>query len=732
MAYNPPFPPGPSYTSASTLGAPPGFVPPTNWNASTVRFTPDTHQPNPNSSNFRGPNAEPLGNGNPRRSGLGAPRDDNGRLDRERQAVRESMAALQPPTREEVARTIFVGGLGEGCPGDEALEEVLRCAGKLRRWTRARDADDVVCKFGFAEYEDVDSLDAANVIFEGGVEVPVFSKDGGVVREGDAGQVKTMKLLIVVDEASRKYIQEWKGRGREDEDARQFRLDGCREDLRQCVTGITNAASYAANNGLSANGDTAMSNGIDDPLPLPGNGITLPGLEDELSDIPAEMRATVAGEIRSFRDRSTRRDLERMKMEEAMGASERREGALGRRLTPPLESIPSGPRGQTGGIRGGNVPQGPRARGGAQLPSDYVNGVAFVGANGGTNGVNINREDEDAEESDDELERKRQAVRTEDLDRQYADLERKHLNRERQRNAALAREKAREDEEGGARERENDMIRVRLAEWDDEEEVRLGREEYYSDRAGWLRKRGMWRAREEREDERDRRAEEEEKAREAGTDGNSVEMADAFLEQTGAELQQRKAGPSAAVGGQGVKISLGSAAARQRGPAATASAVPKRGMAEIESLLEDEEDAARQGIGKRTLNLKPIADLPHTHQQQQDLSDSERAAARQALAAEIPTTTAELFATPLNYTYLTPSIIENEIRPFVVKKVVEYLGVQEDLLVDTVVGGLRERKGGAELVGELEGALEEEAEVMVRRVWRLGVFWGEAGARGLN
>ncbi|KAK5708716.1 hypothetical protein LTR17_020426 [Elasticomyces elasticus] len=725
MAYNPPFTPGPSYTSASTLGAPPGFVPPTNWNAPTVRFTPDTNHPPSHTTNFRGPNAEPLGNGNPRRSGLGAPRDD-GRLDRERQAVRESMAALQPPTREEVARTIFVGGLGEGCPGDEALEEILRCAGKLRRWTRARDADDVVCKFGFAEYEDVDSLDAANVIFEGGVDVPVFSKDGGVVREGDAGEVKTMKLLIVVDEASRKYIQEWKGRGREDEDARQFRLDGCREDLRQCVTGITNAASYAANNGLSANGDTAMINGIDDPLPLPGNGITLPGLEDELSDIPAEMRATVAGEIRAFRDRSTRRDLERMKVEEAMGASERREGALGRRLTPPLDSIPSGPRGQTGGIR---VPQGPRARGGAQLPSDYQNGVAFIGANGATNGVN--REDEDAEESDDELERKRQTIRTDDLDRQYQDLERKHLNRERQRNAALAREKAREDEEGGARERENDMIRVRLAEWDDEEEVRLGREEYYSDRAGWLRKRGMWRAREEREDERDRRAEEEEKVRDAGGDGNSVEMADAFLEQTGAELQQRKAGP-AAVGGQGVKISLGSAAARQRGPAAgAANVVPKRGMAEIESLLEDEEDAARQGIGKRTLNLKPIADLPHTHQQQ-DLSDSERAAARQALAAEIPTTTAELFATPLNYTYLTTGIIENEIRPFVVKKVVEYLGVQEDLLVDTVVGGLRERKGGVELVGELEGALEDEAEVLVRRVWRLGVFWGEAGARGLN
>ncbi|TKA79059.1 hypothetical protein B0A55_02504 [Friedmanniomyces simplex] len=757
-------PPGaygqPAFPPAGGMGAPPGFAPPGmpagspttmqgqfqpppnfNWTAPTIRLgvdgpqAQDSGRDDRRGNSGRGSNAEPLGNRN--RAGLGAGRDDRGDnrrggdrdLERERAAVRESMQALQPPTREEVARTIFVGGLGEGVPGEEQIEDILRCAGKLRRWTRARDADDRVCKFGFAEYEDVDSLEAANEIFSGGVEVPVLKK--GVAVRGEDGEVKMMKLLVVVDEQSRKYIGEWKGRGREDDDARQFRLDGCKEDLRQCITSITNAGAYAANNastnGQNGDGDVDMTNGIDDPtipsMTVPGS---IPGLEDELSDIPAEMRATVAAEIRAFRDRSTRRDIERLRREEEMEQAERQRSRPGARASPPPSSVPLGPRGVQA-VQG--APAGPKGFRGAQLPSDYVNGVSFVGANGATNG--FNREDEDAEESDEELERRRQAKRDADLNRLYQDAERKWQNRERQRTAALAREENREDAEKRELEREKEAIGQRLRGWDDKVEEEVGREEYYFDRSSWLRKRAVYREREGREDERDRVAEEQERRREAEAKG----LADDFLDKTAAELQQKTSSTGAAA--QGFKINLGSAAARQRAAApTTANAAAKRGMADIENLLEDEEDAATAPNGlphSRPLALKPLTDgASTTIYSGQDLSDAERAAARQALAAEIPTDTASLFATPLNYTYLTDRILEEEIRPFVAKKVVEYLGVQEDLLVETVVKGLKGRRGAGELVGELEGALEEESEVLVRRVWRLGVFWGEAGARGLN
>ena len=732
----PGFGPPPALAAASPAGLQAHFQPPPpgmpanfNWTASTIRLGVDgpggpDERRGGRDGGGRGSNAEPLGSRN--RPGVGA-RDDRGGdrggrdIERERAQVRENMAALLPATREEIARTIFVGGLGEGAPSDDDLEAILRCAGKLRRWTRARDADDRPCKFGFAEYEDVDSLDAANVIYDGGVEVPVF-KNGAAVQD-EHGEARTMQLLVVVDDESKKYIAEWKGRRKEDEGARDFRLDGCREDLRQCIAAMANARAFAANanaNGADAGGDSGVVNGAGGHANGGADVVTIPvALEDELSDIPTDMRATVAAEIKAFRDRSTRRDVERLRREEEMEAAERNRGRLGaqRGTSPPH----SGPNGAPLGPRGNQVqgaPAGPKGYRGAQLPSDYVNGVAFVGATGAP----ATREDDDAEESDEELERRRRERRNEELQRQYQDAERKWQNRSRARASAFQREREREEAERKKIDREKSLVERRLREWNDDEEARLGHEEYYADRSSWIRKRAIYREREEKDDERDRQAEAQEQAEERRREGEARGLADTFLDQTASALAAKQ--PA------GFKISLGSAAAKSRAPAAHTPA-RRTAMGDVEGLLEDEEDAAANAGAKRPA-LRPLTEtttaLMH---QNQDLTDAERRDLRAQLAAEIPTNEADLFATPLKYAYLTDRILEDEIRPFVEKKVVEYLGVQEELLVDTVLQGLREKKEAREVVGELEPALEEEAGVLVRKVWRLGVFWGEAGARGL-
>jgi hypothetical protein len=115
-----------------------------------------------------------------------------------------------------------------------------------------------------------------------------------------------------------------------------------------------------------------------------------------------------------------------------------------------------------------------------------------------------------------------------------------------------------------------------------------------------------------------------------------------------------------------------------------------------------------------------------------DLSDEDRAAARQQLAAEIPSDVDALFAYKVRWTSLSSDNIETQIRPMVEKKVVEYLGVQEELLVHAVVDGIKNHRAPEELVGELEPALEEEAKLLVKKVWRLVVFLSESEGRGLN
>ena len=788
-AYQPPYappggrmnPPGmnmgapPTFGAAPGMDAPPGmpshspgamqgqFQPPNipniNFNAPVIRLGLDGQRPGPSPSDRmgggdrggrgegRGSNLEPLGNRG--RLGLGAGGDGGHarNLDRERQQVRENMMALQPPTREEVARTIFVGGLGEGVPNDELLERILRCAGKLRRWTRAKDADDKKCKFGFAEYEDVESLEAANEILKD-VEVPLFDKNGYVQKDQfKDGEVKKSKLLVVVDEQSLKYIEEWKGRRKEDDDARQFRIDGCKEDLRQTITGITNSGVYMANgangqqDGVDVDGDKEMAqmNGE-----VKGDGtevvnIPMPG-EDELSDIPADMRATVAEEIKAFRDRSNRRDLERLRREEELEQAERQRNDASSRMnrlsSPPLgpasaaNGIPVGPRNITQGVQG--APSGPKGFRGAQLPNDYVNGVAFVpgaGLDGKGVTVYLNREDEDAEESDNELDQRRQKKKNSEFEKHYQDQIRRWHNRERTRGAAQDRERAREEGDRKHRERERDREATQFAKWNNDEESRSTKELYYTDRSAWFRRRAVDRDRESQRDENDRQMEEREQAEERRKADEARGLADNFLDQIGSEMEAKAAEQATGPAGfGGFKISLGSAAAKtKQAQAATAS---KKVLADVEGLLEDEEDAAAAGM-KRP-ELKPLQDTSTVPMSGLDLTEEEKTAARQNLAQEIPLETAALFAYPIKWDSVDSSMIDTQIRPFVERKVVEYLGVQEDLLVDAVLEGVRNKKKPEEIVGELEPALEDDAEVLVKKVWRLLVFWGESESRGIG
>jgi hypothetical protein len=750
MAYNYGAPPGAYGAPLASYGVPGMDAPPTpqqlsipgveNLNAPVIRLGMDPRAPpaadrerERGGRDGRGGNAEPLG-GNSRRAGLGA--DSGSRnIERDRAQIRESMLAIQPPTREEVARTIFVGGMGSEAPEDEAIENILRCAGKLRRWTRARDADDKKCKFGFAEYEDVDSLEAANELFGQGIEVPAF-KAGQVIREGENNEVKQTKLLVIVDEQSHKYIQEWTSKRNEDEDARQFRLDSCKDDMRQCITSLTNTTAFMANAAANGDADGAVeaTNGEQrngDNPEVPYIALTAEG-EDELADIPEEFRLGIRAEIAAFRDRSVRRDLDKLRQEEEMEQKERQR-AMGSRLSrlasPPRGSsgttngIPVGPRDRTTGPSG--APSGPRGHRG-QMPSDYANGVTFVGANGAINGISLNREDEDAEESDEELEARRRKRREEELEKQYLDQERKWLNRERVSGSARQRDRENEARTKDLKERQKEVMVERLCKWNDDEESRLGHEEYYVDRSAWLRKRGTYRDGEARRDDADRANELKEANSQQARNAEARGQADAFLDQLDSDIASRSNAEPATAGG--FKLSLG--AAKTKASAATAAApVSKRTVAELEGLMEDEDDAATAG---RKTSLKPLADTSTLPTNGADLSDEERAAARQQLAAEIPSDVDALFAYKIRWKSLSADSIETQIRPMVEKKVVEYLGVQEELLVHAVVDGIKNNRAPEELVGELEPALEEEAKLLVKKVWRLVVFLSESEGRGLN
>lgn len=107
------------------------------------------------------------------------------------------MLPLVPPTKEEMVRTIFVGGITEGAGGDEGMEKILQSAGNLKRWLRAMDAENKPCRFGFAEYEDPESLATAIDVLKN-VEVPVKPQSLEKKDDEDTHKVEKSSLLVRV------------------------------------------------------------------------------------------------------------------------------------------------------------------------------------------------------------------------------------------------------------------------------------------------------------------------------------------------------------------------------------------------------------------------------------------------------------------------------------------------------------------------------------------------------
>ena len=197
-------PPG---MAAPGTAAPPGMQQQNNQQQARggfpANFQPPANMPNINFSapvirlGTTGP-AKPgaLGDSTQRGDGQRSGRPGLGsQMDGQRQAGRESMMALVPPTKDEILRTIYIGGITEGAGGDEGMERILQSVGNLKRWIRAMDAENKPCRFGFAEYEDPDSLATAIDVLKN-VEVP--NKPQSVKKGGEESNDRVEKSSLTV------------------------------------------------------------------------------------------------------------------------------------------------------------------------------------------------------------------------------------------------------------------------------------------------------------------------------------------------------------------------------------------------------------------------------------------------------------------------------------------------------------------------------------------------------
>jgi RNA recognition motif-containing protein len=94
-----------------------------------------------------------------------------------------------------------------------------------------------------------------------------------------------------------------------------------------------------------------------------------------------------------------------------------------------------------------------------------------------------------------------------------------------------------------------------------------------------------------------------------------------------------------------------------------------------------------------------------------------------SLIEQIPKGKAELFAYPINWSIVdTRGLIESKMKQWVVKKIVEYLGEEEETLIDFVISKLKEHSQPDAILEELALVLEEDAEIFTVKMWRALIF----------
>ncbi|CAG7557944.1 unnamed protein product [Fusarium equiseti] len=691
-------PPGVQQSSAQQAnrpsGLPPSFqapanMPNINFNAPVIRL--GTSQQGKPGTPTGGRDMPPSGG----RPGLGMDRG----MDRDRGA-REVVQVLVPPTNEEKLRTIFIHQISEGVGGDDGIQRLLGAVGKLRKWDSAASVteDHKGVKFGFALFEDPWSLSTAvKLLHEEQIEVPVKRQPVAVDGPKDDYEgIEKTKLQVTVDESSLKYLESYEES--QDGSVGIEKLEAARLALKDVVRDLfypkTNIASEDVTMGNTEGENVEVVN-----IPL--------AQEDELADIPAEMREVVAQEIAAFRERSNQRDLERLRKEEEMEEMERRRNGPSRsRLDSPpsTNNVPLGPRGSIA-----NAPSGPKGQNGR---------VAFVNGGISNTDLSIHQEDEDTDADDEELYQRQKSKKDDEDEKVYLEAERKWSNRERSRQAAIEREQERERQDAESFEQRKQEQLEREKAWDDEKEASRKTHPYYRDHSAWARKRAADRADEEAQDEADRRAEHDEQRREKVEMERARGMADSFLDKQAEEMEERQA-PAAAP--QPFKLSLGAAAQKAQ---ASRAAPQRRTIAEVEGLLDDEEADASTKRQLIPIQFEPSSATAH-------MTEEEISQAVRSLAQEIPSDKDGLWGWDVKWDFMDGSVIKDKLRPFVEKKIVEYLGVQEEMLVEAVEEHLRAHGTASALVEELEGALDDEAEDLVKKLWRMVIFFTESEKRGL-
>lgn len=141
---------------------------------------------------------------------------------------------------------------------------------------------------------------------------------------------------------------------------------------------------------------------------------------------------------------------------------------------------------------------------------------------------------------------------------------------------------------------------------------------------------------------------------------------------------------------------------------------------------EDVDDDDRHVARKK---LKPFEITKE--ERMQSMTAEEKKKLIKELIDGIPTAKEELFARSIDWNVVDKHLIQSRVRPWVSKKISDYIGEDEPTLVDFVCEKIEGRTSPEKILSDISMVLDDEAEVFVVKMWRLLIYESEAKKLGL-
>ncbi|XP_027361801.1 RNA-binding protein 25 isoform X2 [Abrus precatorius] len=139
----------------------------------------------------------------------------------------------------------------------------------------------------------------------------------------------------------------------------------------------------------------------------------------------------------------------------------------------------------------------------------------------------------------------------------------------------------------------------------------------------------------------------------------------------------------------------------------------------------DRDRSDEDGIHNRDENKErnPDRDRDRDHGSEKlKTSDNKRLLDAKQLIDMIPKTKEELFSYEIDWAVYDKHQLHERMRPWISKKIKEFLGEEENTLIDYIVSSTQEHVKASQMLERLQIILDEEAEMFVLKMWRMLIF----------